>query len=70
VCVSIVFGHTLQVFYLNVAYVAVTIHTLQAYVSNVSSVLGICCSKSSMLQVFHEALAVPTGWASAGGATG
>jgi hypothetical protein len=36
-------------------------HMLQAYVPNVSSVLDICCSKSSMLQVFHETQAVPTG---------
>jgi hypothetical protein len=41
----------LQVFYLNVAYVVVATHMLQAYVS---SVLDVCCSKSSMLQVFHE----------------
>jgi hypothetical protein len=70
------FRHMLQVFYLNFAYVAVTTHMLKAYVRNVSSVLDVCCSKSSMLQVFHEAQAVsrahavPTGQASARGATG
>jgi hypothetical protein len=44
----------LQVFYLNVAYVAMPIHMLQAYVVNVSSVSDVCCSKCFMLQVFHE----------------
>jgi hypothetical protein len=42
-------------------------HMLQAYVPNVSSILDVCCSKSFMLQVFHEAQAVPTGRASAVG---
>ena len=44
---------------------------LQAYVPNVPSVLDVCCSESTMLQVFHEAgkraQAVPIercGWAS------
>jgi hypothetical protein len=58
VCVSnilVVFGHMLQVFYLNVAYIAVATHMLQSYVPNISSVLDVCYSKSSMLQVFHEA---------------
>ena len=32
---------------------------LQAYVLNVSFVLDVCCSKSALLQVFHEAQAVP-----------
>jgi hypothetical protein len=41
---------------------------LQAYVSNVSSVLDVYCSKSSILQVFHEAQAVHTGRVSTGGA--
>jgi hypothetical protein len=45
----------LQVFYLNVAYVLVATHMLQAYILNVSFVLDICCCKSSMLWVFHEA---------------
>jgi hypothetical protein len=45
----------LQVFYLNVAYVVVAIHMLQAYVS---FVLDICCCKFSILQVFYEAQAV------------
>jgi hypothetical protein len=48
------FRHMLEVFYLNVAYVAVATHMLQAYVLNVLSVLDVCCSKFSMLQVFHE----------------
>ena len=62
-------------FYLTVAYVAVATHMLQGYVPNASSILDVCCSKSSMFQVFHEAHAipraqtVPTGWVSTGGAT-
>jgi hypothetical protein len=53
------FRHMLQVFYLNIAYVVVAIHMLQAYVS---FVLDICCCKFSILQVFYEAQAVsPSG---------
>jgi hypothetical protein len=48
-------------FYLNVTYVAVATHMLQAYVPNVLSVLGLRCSKSFVLQVFHE------GWSPRGG---
>jgi hypothetical protein len=47
------------------------LHMLQVYVLNVSYVLYVRCSKSSMLQVFHETRAVPTGRASVmGGAAG
>ena len=39
------FKRMLQVFYLYVAYVAMPIHMLQAYVVNVSSLLNVCYSK-------------------------
>jgi hypothetical protein len=52
--VSVILRHMLQVFHLNVAYVVDT-HMSQAYVPNVLSVLEVCCNKSSILQVFHEA---------------
>jgi DNA-directed RNA polymerase subunit N (RpoN/RPB10) len=39
------FKRMLQVFYLDVAYVTVHIHMLQAYVVNVLSVSNICCRK-------------------------
>jgi hypothetical protein len=39
------FKRTLQVFYLDVTYVALPIHMLQEYVVNVSSVSDVCCSK-------------------------
>jgi hypothetical protein len=42
-------------------------HMLQAYVLNISSSLDICCRKTSMLQVFHEAQTVPIGQVSVGG---
>jgi hypothetical protein len=47
----ICFRRMLQVFYLDIAYVAVTIHILQAFVPNVSSVSVVCCSTSFMLHV-------------------
>jgi hypothetical protein len=56
------FKYMLQVFYLNVTYVAVATHICcKAYVLNVLSVLDVCCSKFSMLQVFHGAQAIPVG---------
>jgi hypothetical protein len=60
----------LQVFYLNVEYVVVATHMLQAYVPNISSVLEVCCSKSYRLQVFRETQAVPMGRTSTWGAAG
>jgi hypothetical protein len=50
-----VFRSMLQVFYLDFAYTAVVIHICYAYVSNISSISYICCSKSFMLQVFSFA---------------
>jgi hypothetical protein len=47
-----VFRSTLQVFYLNFAYVAMAVHICCAYVSNILSVSDVCYSKFFMLQVF------------------
>jgi hypothetical protein len=61
---SVVFHKYVVSVYPNVEYVVMPKHMLQAYVLNVLFVLDVCCSKSYMLQVFHEAHAVPTGRAS------
>jgi hypothetical protein len=45
------FKHMFQVFYLDVAYVAVTIHIFcNRMFINVASILDVCCSKCFMLQ--------------------
>jgi hypothetical protein len=47
------FRRMLQVFYLDVAYVAVAIHILlQVHVPNVSPISEVCYSKCFMLQMF------------------
>jgi hypothetical protein len=68
--VSVVSHVVCECVYLNVAYVATATHMLKAYVPNVTSVLDVCCNKFSILQVFHEAQAVPTGRASTRGVAG
>jgi hypothetical protein len=51
----ICFKRILQVFYLDVAYVAMLIHIYcKRIIVKISSVLNVCCNKCFMLQVFHE----------------
>jgi hypothetical protein len=50
----VVFKSILQVFYLNIAYVVVAIHICsKRMLSNVLSVLDVCCNKCFMLKCFH-----------------
>jgi hypothetical protein len=56
----------LQMFYLDVIYVAVAIHMLQAYVVNVSPIFRLCCRSASCCNISTRrkqahAEAVPAG---------